>query len=56
MGGAIFILLKVVIFQLSGRGKPHDDATPAFISDYSSSILWLSNEISFVSELFLEGG
>ena len=39
-----------------GCGNPPDDATPIFISESGSSILGLSNDISFVSELFLEGG
>ena len=30
--GAMSILLKVLLFQLSGRGNPHDDAMPNFIS------------------------
>ena len=56
MKGATPVLLKVLLFQLSGRGNPHDDATPNFISDSSSCILVLSNDISFVSGLFLKGG
>ena len=39
---------------LSGCGNLLDDATPNFISDSGSSILGLSNDISFVSEFFLE--
>ena len=42
--------------DLSGHGNPLDDATPTFISDSGSSILGLSNDISFVSEFLLEGG
>ena len=56
MGGATPILLKVVLFQLSGRGNSNDDATPNFVPDSNSSILGLSNEILFVSEFLLEGG
>ena len=41
---------------LSGCGNPLDDATPNFISDSGSSILGLSNDVSFVSEFFLECG
>ena len=48
--------MNVVLFHLSGRGNHHDDATPNFISDSSSCILGLSNEISFVSGFSLEGG
>ena len=50
------MLVKVLLFHLSGRGNHHDDATLNFISDSSSCMLGLSNEISFVSGLFLEGG
>ena len=50
------MLVKVLLFHLSGRGIHHDDATLNFISDSSSCMLGLSNEISFVSGLFLEGG
>ena len=49
MGGATPILLKVVLFRLSGRGNSNDDATPSFDPDSNSFILGLSNEILFVS-------
>ena len=52
MGGATPILLKVVLFRLSGRGNSNDDATPSFDPDSNSFILGLSNEILFVSEFF----
>ena len=42
--------------DLSGRGNLLDDATPTFISDSGSSIIGLSNDISFVSEFLLIGG
>ena len=42
--------------DLSGHRNPLDDATPTFISDSGSSIIGLSNEISFDSEFLLEGG
>ena len=50
-----------MITQLDSRtpgvcGSPPEDVTPIFISESGSSILGLSNDISFVSELFLEGG
>ena len=54
--GATPILLKVLLFQLSGHGNPHDDAMPNFISNSSSCISGLSNELSFVSEFLLKGG
>ena len=31
--GAKPIFLKVVLFHLSGRGNPHDNAMPSFTSD-----------------------
>ena len=45
MGGATLVLLKVSLFQLSGHGNPQNDAMFNFISDSSSSILGLSNEV-----------
>ena len=56
MEGTTLILLEDVLFQLSGRGNPYDDATPNFDSGSSSPILGHSNEIPFVSESFLDGG
>ena len=38
------------------RGNPHDNAMPKFIPDSSSCILGHSNEVSFASGFFLEGG
>ena len=54
--GVTLVLLKVLLFKLSGRGNPHDDATPNLISDSYSCILGLSNEVSFISGFFLKGG
>ena len=45
MGGATLVLLKVSLFQLSGHGNPQNDARLNFISDSSSCILGLSNEV-----------
>ena len=56
LGVAMSILLKVLLFQLSGRGNSHDNATPKVIPDSNSCILGLSNEVSFVSGFQLEGG
>ena len=56
MGGATPILLKFLLFRLSGRGNSNDDATPNFDPDSNIFILGLSNEILFVSEFLLEGG
>jgi hypothetical protein len=50
------IFLKMLLFQLSGRGKPQNDATPNFISDFNICILGLSNEVSFNSGYLLKGG
>ena len=33
MKGSRRVLVKVVIFQLRGRGHPQDDATPNFFAD-----------------------
>ena len=52
MEGSRLILVKVVLFQLRGRGPPQDSATPSFLPDSKSSILALSNEVSFVSKVF----
>ena len=56
MRGSKLVLVEVVLFQLKGHGHPHDDATPNFFPNSKGSILGLSNEVSFVSELFQEGG
>ena len=52
MRGSRRVLVKVVLFQLRGHGHPQDDATTNFFPDSKSSILGLSNEVSFVSEFF----
>ena len=54
--GVRSILVKVVLFQLSGRGHPQDNATSSFFMNSKSSMLGLSNDISFVSYFLLEGG
>ena len=46
------VLVKVVLFQLRGRGHPQDDATPNFCADSKRPILRLSNEVSFVQKIF----
>ena len=48
--------MGVVLLKLSGSGNYQDGATPTFSADYKSSVLVLSNDVSFVSELFWEGG
>ena len=52
MEGSRLSLVKVVLFQLRGRGHPQGCELPNFFLDFKSSILGLSNEVSFVSELF----
>ena len=47
-----WILVRVVLFQLRGHGHPQGDATPNFFPDSKSSILGLSNEVSFISRFF----
>ena len=49
-------LVKVVLFQLRGRGHPQGGAMPNFFPDSKSSILGLSNEVSFVTEYFWKDG
>ena len=46
----------MLLFKLSGRGNPHDDATPNLSIDSYSYKLGLSNEVSFISGFFLKGG
>ena len=56
MKGSRQVLVKVVLFQLGGRGHPQDDATPIFFADSKSPILGLSNEVSFVPKILRKGG
>ena len=49
-------LVKVVLFQLRGRDHPQDDTMPNFFPDSKSSILGLSNEVSFVTEYYWKDG
>ena len=44
--------IKVVLFQLRGRGQPQDDAMPNFFANSECLTLGLSNEVSFVPESF----
>ena len=43
-------------FQLVDRGHHQADAMPSFFPDSKTSIIGLSNEESFVSEIFCKGG
>ena len=48
------ILVKMMLFQWSGRGQAEDDARPNFSPDSKSLLLGLSNGVSFVSEFTWE--
>ena len=52
MKGSRRVLVKVVLFQLRGHGQPQNDATANFFANSERPILGLSNEVSFVSELY----
>ena len=56
MRGFRQVLVKVVLFWIRGPGHPQDDTNPNFFPDSKSSILGLSNEVSFVSKLFWKSG
>ena len=50
------IIVKLLLFQSGGCGHLQDGATSSFFPDSKSSILGLSNEASFVSEIYRKGG
>ena len=50
------ILVKVILFQLKGRGHPQNDAMPIIFPDSESLLLGLLNEVSFVSEIYWKCG
>ena len=52
MKGSRQVLVKLVLFQLRERGHPQDDAMPNFFADSKCPIWGLSNEVSFVPEIF----
>ena len=54
--GSRRVLVKVVLFQLRGRGHPQDDTTPNFFANFKRPILVLSNEVSFVPEILWKDG
>ena len=56
MKGSRPVLVKVVLFQLRGRGHPQDDAMPNFCADSKNPILGLTNEVSFVPEILWKDG
>ena len=47
---------KSSAFSGKGRGLPEDDAMPNFCADSKRPILGLSNEVSFVPEIFWKDG
>ena len=51
MKGSRRVLVKVVLFQLRGRGHPQDDATTNSFANSERPISGLSNEVSFVPEI-----
>ena len=55
LGSLRQVLVKVLGFQLFGRGAPQNDTMPSFFHDSMSSLLILSSDISFVSEFFQKG-
>ena len=56
MRGSRQNLVKVVLFQLRGRGYPLDDTMPNFFPYSKSSILGITNEVLFVNELLCDVG
>ena len=56
MKGSRQVLVKVVLFQLSGPGHPHDNTTPNFFANFKCLILGLSNEVLFVPEILWKDG
>ena len=52
MKGSRRVLVEGVLFHLRGRGHAQGHATPNFIHYFKSSILGLSNEVSFVLKSF----
>ena len=55
MTGSTQVLVKTVLFQLRGHGYPKNDATPNTFPDSKSLLLGLSNEVSFVTEIYWKG-
>ena len=47
---------QILVKEILGSGHLQDNALTSFFTDSKSSILGLSNEISLISEFFLEGG
>ena len=47
--GSSLILVKIMLFQLSGHGQAEDNARHNFSANSKSLLLGLSNGVSFVS-------
>ena len=43
---------QILVKEILGSGHLQDNAMTSFYTDYKSSMLGLSNEVSFVSELY----
>ena len=56
MRSSRLVLVKVVLFQLRRRGHPQNDAMSNIFPDSKSLLLGLSNEVSFVSEIYWKVG
>ena len=56
MTGSTGVLGKVVLFQSRACGHPQNDAMPNIFPDSKSLLLGLSNEVSFVSEIYWKDG
>ena len=56
MKGSRRVQVKVGLFQLRGCGHPQDEATSNLFDDSKRPILGLSNEVSFVPEIFWKDG
>ena len=54
MRGSTQVLVKVVLSKLRGRGHSQGNAKSNFFPDPKSFLIGLSNEVTFVSELFWE--
>ena len=54
--GSSLIFVKMVLFQLSGRGQAEDDARPNFSPITNSLLSGLSNGVSYVPEFIWEWG
>ena len=55
MTGSTPVLVKVVLFQSRGHGHPQNDAMSNIFPDSNSLLLGISNEESFVSEIYWKG-